>query len=551
MAKKPKTTVVPKITGGGSKYDSLNAGIDKLNKSLAGGITGVKNNDGSTIKGKVYFTPQGATNASGTKKYTSAPKEIANTTGVTANPKNTDSVEPGVISSKQGEDIFNSYNAEITKAGEGLGTKDSPYTDAQISVLEKNGVREGDSVQGKGVLKPGGYFEQPVSTGVQNTTPDSSATYIDPTTGATTTTTGAGAGSTEEQAKMKEKGYSLSESTTPAEDTTNPEIKKLQEESAMLERDALSFKNKLMGAIITDSELKSDIRAITNAYDARIAEMQDINARQIQGVKTLGLRTGAQYTGGFGGVWGSIISEAERSGLMRITDIESERQSKIIAAKSAAQENNYKIYASLMEDARSLAKEKKTEVANLIQEQKKKDALIAEHKKQVITDAVISEAYSQGYTTPEEIVSGMNASGYSITLEEVSKALKILNPPDALKGLDADYQTFAYLQKIGDPSVKGMGWTEYQRMMANLKQKSITPIDSTKELEKLSKDVQSGLGELMNGATWASVWNRLYTQYRTGDPEQDSSLGKYLDLTLDKSTWATEGAYQTFSAKSQ
>ena len=39
--------------------------------------------------------------------------------------------------------------------------------------------------------------------------------------------------------------------------------------------------------------------------------------------------------------------------------------------------------------------------------------------------------------------------------------------------------------------------------------------------------------------------------YRTGDPEQDSSLGKYLDLTLDKSTWATEGAYQTFSAKSQ
>lgn len=546
--------MIARNSRGGIKKTGKNQQARDLANKLAGVASVAKSLgiDTSEADAMVAQTKrQGAKSFSGSKEEKAYNKTV-NTTGVTANPKNTQATEPGVISSKQGEEIFNDYNTDVTKMeGGGLGTKDSPFNDAQIIALEKSGIREGDFMQGKGVLKPGGYFEQPVSTGAQNTTPDSSATYIDPTTGATTTTTGAGAGSTEEQAKMKEKGYSLSESTTPAEDTTNPEIKKLQEESAMLERDALSFKNKLMGAIITDSELKSDIRAITNAYDARIAEMQDINARQIQGVKTLGLRSGAQYTGGFGGVWGSIISEAERSGLMRITDIESERQSKIIAAKSAAQENNYKIYASLMEDARSLAKEKKTEVANLIQEQKKQDALIAEHKKQIITDAVISEAYAQGYTTPQDIVGAMNAKGNYITLEEADKALKILNPPDALKGLDADYQTFAYLQKIGDPSVKGMGWTEYQRMMANLKQKSITPIDSTKELEKLSKDVQSGLGELMNGATWASVWNRLYTQYRTGDPEQDSSLGKYLDLTLDKSTWATEGAYQTFSAKSQ
>ena len=473
----------------------------------------------------------------------------SSTTGVTANPKNTQSTEPGVISSKQGEEIFNDYNAEVTKMGGGLGTKDSPYTDAQIDVLDKSGIREGDMVQGKGVLKPGGYFEQPVSTGAQNNVPDSSATYIDPNTGASTTTTGAGAGSAEEQAKMQEKGYQMSESTTQAEDTTDPEIKKLQDELALQEKDAITFKNKLMDAIITDSELKSDIRAITKAYDARIDEMRDINARQIQGVKTLGLRSGAQYTGGFGGVWGGVISEAERSGLMRITDIESERQSKIIEAKSAAQENNFKIYASLMEDARALAKEKKTEVAALIKAQKDQDKIIADRKKQIITDAVISEAYGQGFTTPQDIVAAMNASGNYITLEEAEKALKILNPPDALKGLNADYQTFAYMQKIGDPTVAGMSFIDYQRAIANAT-RAPAPDTSGKEEEKFDTDINDAQGDLQKGVTWAAVWNRLYTKYATGDAEQDGALRELLDVTLDKNTWAQPGAYKNYVADS-
>ena len=65
--------------------------------------------------------------------------------------------------------------------------------------------------------------------------------------------------------------------------------------------------------------------------------------------------------------------------------------------------------------------------------------------------------------------------------------------------------------------------------------------------ENLSKEVKGGLAELMKGATWASVWNRLYTQYRTGNGEQDAALGQYLDQTLDKGTWAQGGAFQQFS----
>lgn len=489
--KKPSTIRVPEITGGGSRFDSLNAGIRKLNESLAGGVTGftgtntVTGSSGSSrnLRGNepVYFTSGGPVTRSG-KKVTSSGGgggagvtggETGNTTGVTPNPKNTESSEPTVISSVGGESTLKQYQSDTAKLDIGLGTEESPLTDAQILELEKQGIREGDTVPGKGRLHPGGYWvndiPEPKDTGTQPT-----ATYIDPNTGATTTTTGVGAGSEEERKKMEEKGYSLSESTTQAESTDSPEIKALKEELSKQEKEIAGYKNKLLDLIITDADLKSDIRGITKAYDARIDEMRDINSRQIQAVKTLGYRMGAQFTGGFGGVWGGIISDAERQGLLKIADLEGEKQSKILEAKAAARENNYKIYAALMDDAREIQKQKVTALAELVKEQKIQDAEIAKRKKQIENDTLVSDLYHQGFTTADEIVNQLNVNADGsisdrITLEEVEKALKILNPPDALKGLDADYQTFNYLKKINDPSVAGLDWIDYQRIMANLK----------------------------------------------------------------------------------
>ena len=494
MAKKkntPTTIRVPEITGGGSRFDSLNAGIRALNESLAGGVTGFTGTNtvaGGGIGGSnrdlrntepVFFTSDGAVTRAG-KKVTSGgttggstTTETGNTTGVTPNKKNTEVSEPGVISSVGGESTLKQYQSDAAKLDIGLGTPESPLTDTQILDLEKQGIREGDTVPGKGRLHPGGYWvndiPEPKDTGAQPT-----ATYIDPNTGATTTTTGVGAGSEEEKKKMSEKGYSLSESTTPAESTDTPEIKKLKEELTNQEKEIDSYKSKLIDLIITDADLKSDIRGITKAYDARINEMRDINNRQIQSVKTLGFRMGMQFTGAMGGVWGGIISDAERQGLLKIADIEGEKQSKILEAKAAARENNYKIYASLMDDARELQKQKTSALADLVKAQKEQDQKIAERKAQVSRDAAISNLYAQGITDPAQMVDFMNydESGNLIgdtTLEEVEKALKILNPPDALKGLDADYQTFNYLKKINDPSVAGLDWIDYQRVMANLK----------------------------------------------------------------------------------
>ena len=51
---------------------------------------------------------------------------------------------------------------------------------------------------------------------------------------------------------------------------------------------------------------------------------------------------------------------------------------------------------------------------------------------------------------------------------------------------------------------------------------------------------------LRAGATWGSIWSTLYTKYKTGNEEQDKALATLLDNTLDKSTWAKEGAYSAF-----
>lgn len=481
---KPKTTRVPTVKApkGDKRFDSLNAGIEKLNKTLAGGITGVQNNDGSKIKGKVYFTPQGATDKTGTKKYTSAPKGIANTTGVTANPKNSEVTEPGVISSTQGESTLKQYQTLETGLGDGgLGTKESPLNQTQIKSLGEQGYTVGSEVPGRGKLNADGYFEQPVSAGTGagagagTTEPEKSFTYIN-ADGSTQTTTGPNAGSAEEQKKMKEQGYTVSESTAPAESTDSPEVVKLKEDLQNQEKEISAYKSRLVDLIITDSELKADIRGITKAYDARIAEMRDINSRQIQSVKTLGYRMGAQFTGGFGGVWGGIISDAERQGLLKIADIEGEKQSKILEAKAAARESNYKIYASLMEDAREIQKQKTTALADLVKAQKEQDAEIAKRTKQIAIDSSIAELYADGTTSPEALLKALNqdSSGNfkaNVTAGEVEAALKVLTPPDEFKGMDPDLPTLEWMKANGQLP-KEMNLVQYKAMLKNLEAKA-------------------------------------------------------------------------------
>jgi hypothetical protein len=506
--------------------------VNTLRKELSGVITQAK---GLGIDTRAADAMVAQTKRQGSKSFVGSKEETGltksykknplNTTGITANPKNTEATDAGVVSSEQGVTQLKQYQSDAQKLDVGLGTKDSPLSDTQINELESQGIVEGDTVPGKGRLAPGGYWVKDIPA-PKDTAPQPTATYIDPNTGATTTTTGAGAGSDEEKKKMQEKGMSLSESTTTAEDMTDPEIKKAEDEYTALTKEITSYKNKLLDLIITDSDLRADIRGITSAYDARIAEMRNITDRQIQSINTLGYRMGMQFTGGVGGVFGGIISNAEQEGLLKIADIEGQKQETIIKAKAAARDNNYKIYASLMDDARALSTQKATEVANLKKAQKEQDQKIADHVKQVKMDADISALYAEGITDAASI-----AFSTGNTLADVEKALKILNPPDALKGLDGDYQTYAYLQKIGDPTVSGLSYIDYKRMIANATR-------APKEGDKLTVEEQKQV-KLDN---YALALTTPGATYNTGEGD---------DYILGEDGYISPKAWKTFISDAQ
>lgn len=102
---------------------------------------------------------------------------------------------------------------------------------------------------------------------------------------------------------------------------------------------------------ISDSDVQEEINAIQGQYNARVAQMQEITRRRVQSIETLGARLGSRWTGGEGGVWGGVIAEEERAGLMRIAELEAEKNSQIAAAKKAQREQNWKVYVAQVEMA--------------------------------------------------------------------------------------------------------------------------------------------------------------------------------------------------------
>lgn len=408
----------------------------------------------------------------------------------------------GVNSSKKGEELFRQHEQYIQE-------NDQPvlqWERADVEDLDPETVDEMERLQKE---NPGISLAdakiQAVKGGSNLKMPDlkeKTATYVDPETEATETTTGPNAGSPEEVAKMKEQGKELSESTGQEIETRTPEEVKLKEELDDAVAEVNSFKSQLIGTLVTDKELRSEVRNIERAYNNRIREMEDITRRQVKSVNTLGVRMGSRWTGSAGGVWGGIISDAERQGLMKVVDIETQKQGKIIEAKNAARDQNFQVYAALMGDARTLATAKAKELADLKTAQAEADKELADKKRQIGIEDNIVSLMQQGLTTPDQIFDYANRTESGeligdITLEEISTAMKVLSPPDELEGLGTDYRTFAHLQSIGDPMVSGMSYLDYKRAVANAGR---APTKSTVEERKMS-----GMAELNDYVTADAV----------------------------------------------
>lgn len=229
---------------------------------------------------------------------------------------------------------------------------------------------------------------------------------------------------------------------------------------------------------ITDVELKSQVDAISSRWDARIVEMRDINKRREQAFETLGFRTGARFSGGVrGGVFGGVVAEEERKGILRIGQLEAEKQAEIAGAKAAQRQQNWNVFVQKVNAAQSAFDQQIDEVAKLnnlfIEQQdeiRKEREAIQKLTRTVTIDNAVASLFAQGITDPAEILNFLNFSEEGefigdVSIADIKDTLTFLDKMkvdeediDPLEGVGTDVKSFAALF----PDLK-IGTTEFQQ----------------------------------------------------------------------------------------
>lgn len=316
------------------------------------------------------------------------------------------------------------YNQEGLYMGKGADT--AKFSSENVPIRKPIGMIT--SQQGKGIVSKADQKinnlspitatpTAPTSEGGTATTPTTTPTtpaettndyitYLNQNTGQEMTLKG-NAITDQAKADAEKQGYTVASSEISGVKTT-PEMARIQSELDSATRETNSFMSRLESMLITDKELASETRQIRSKYNARQQEMAEINKRRQVAMETLGIRTGMRYTGGTGGIMGGILSEEERQGLMRIEEIENDKQDAILNAKKAAREQNFKLYAQLADKAEKKQAEKVTELQALKKAQAEQDAKIAEEKKQMEYDSLIAEQLATGETDPIKIVQALS-----------------------------------------------------------------------------------------------------------------------------------------------
>lgn len=377
----------------------------KGGKIVAGKSNGKKNGAGTFIpynKAKKGYDDSQSVRL-GTSGIQDTSKSLVNT--YQSNNPNVQKSEMGtpLISSQQGKKL-------VTIADQTMDNL------APITALPNSPVSEGGQTSG---TTP--------TTDKTTTTPETAdnandyVTYINEQTGQEMTLKGP---ALTEQAKADalKKGYVEASSEISGVKTT-PEMAKLQREVDSATRETDTFMSRLESMLITDKELKGEISQISAKYKARQNEMRDINERRQVAMETLGIRTGARYTGGSGGIMGGILSEEERQGLMRIESIENDKQDAILAAKKAARDQNFTLYTTLAQKAEKMQEKKATELQALKKAQAEQDAKIAEEKQQSEYDALIMEQLATGETDPLKIVQALSGKVPFDQIKEITELM--------------------------------------------------------------------------------------------------------------------------------
>jgi hypothetical protein len=200
-----------------------------------------------------------------------------------------------------------------------------------------------------------------------------SSTFINPETDQTATI------NTDDRATaqgLSQQGYSFMEGDYPSY-LDNPQLANAEAEL----RSAQNKLNNFSATMASDPVLSGMLSGISSQWDQRIEEMKRANTSRSAALKTTGIRLGSRYTGGDGGMFGSIITEEERQGVERIAKLEAEKQAALLAARSAYEGQKWDQYVKMVDQAEKNYERQLNAIKELQEAQAAQDKRIQDQKK--------------------------------------------------------------------------------------------------------------------------------------------------------------------------
>jgi hypothetical protein len=366
---------------------------------------------------------------------------------------------PSMLSSSAGADIVTqqtqklnalSSNPAVTTGAETKGATGGANTG--VNVDPKSGAKAGDAAA-------------PVTTKV---------TLINPETEQSVTFDNADKSSIQ---SYMDNGYQVSEASgsipswlQPSGVDQNSDIQKAENAANAAESELRSLQKNLTQFMVSDADLAQQVSGVSAIWDARIEDMRRINSQRKSSINTLGIRLGSRYAGGSGGQFGGIVTEEERQGVVRIGELEGQKQAAIAAAKLAAQQQNWQVYSKMVDQAEK-AYEKKlkaVEELNAAAAAQNKAIMEALQEQQKELNKVMTDAAKGG--APKEVISAIDSA--TTIAEALGIASEYMQEPPAV------VQEWKYVnQERAKAGVKPISLESYMDVDANRK-RSIVNVNS-------------------------------------------------------------------------
>ena len=218
---------------------------------------------------------------------------------------------------------------------------------------------------------------------------------------------------------------------------------------------------------------KAQIASLTNQWTERRALLEKSNkANEAQWQQQFFRFGQAEYSPG---MTSDMITGKEQEGIRKVAELDEQYNTKVAEINAALASKQFAQAAALTQDLSAIEEKALEAMHSNAKEARETNKKLRETEQKNARNVGVATAFAAGYKTAADVLDYLRATGGDygeLTLDEIDKALKIINPEEKFTGLDDDYQTYRRLQKDEPETVKGMDFIDYKNAVYNATHKA-------------------------------------------------------------------------------